>query len=133
MKTDIAHIAVKVENLESFSAGLLEAGFVLDSVKQHDEVGLRIAFLSGSGSSRMELLEVIDPSSPIAGDPLGLHHLCIAVPDIHRAHAEMSASPLYTVEGPVRQGARSLIYFFRMKGSEHTLYECAQQESGHDD
>ncbi len=130
MSPEIDHIAIKVSDIESFAEGLKAMGCSVDSVKQHDEVGMKIAFISGGDKGRMELLQVTDSASPLAGCPDGLHHIAMAVEDIEASHRMMSESPLYSVEGNVRQGAHSRIFFYRMKGQEHTLYECTEKETG---
>jgi len=99
----IDHIALKVANIEETSAAFQELGYPLVEVKQHDEVGMKIAFLGDRNTGRMELMEVSSPDSPIAGDPDGLHHLSVAVKDIEAAYEKMSASPRYKLEGSIRQ------------------------------
>ncbi|MDC7239384.1 MAG: VOC family protein [Spirochaetales bacterium] len=130
MNAEIDHIAIKVSDIETFASGLTAMGCTLDSVKQHDEVGMKIAFISGGDKGRMELLQVTDPDSPIAGCPDGLHHIALGVDDIEASHKMMSESPLYSVEGNVRQGAHSRIFFYRIIGQEHTLYECTEKSTG---
>lgn len=141
MSADIDHIAIKVADIDQFSKGLQALGYSVQSSGQYDEVGMRIAFLgagpSEAGASeekkgdspadRVELLEVIDPSSPIAADPEGLHHLAISVTDIEQRYQEMKDSLLYNVEGTIRQGAHSRIFFFRMAGTEQPLFECCEK------
>ncbi|MDC7231897.1 MAG: VOC family protein [Spirochaetales bacterium] len=131
MSADLDHIAVKVSDIESFSSALAGLGYTLESVKQHDEVGMKIAFMappSPSAAEKMELLEVTDPDSPISGDPEGLHHLAVSVPDIEESYRMMSEDPLYAVEGTIRQGAHTRIFFFRMTGQKEPLFECCEQK-----
>ena len=130
MSAEIDHIAIKVSNIDEFSAGLLNLGYSLQSSGFYDEVGMKIAFLGNDSpgkSNTMELLEVIDPSSPIADDPEGLHHLAISVIDIEGSYKMMKESSLYNVEGEIRQGAHCRIFFFRMAGSSQPLFECCEK------
>lgn len=133
MSAEIDHIAIKVSDIDEFTAGLAGLGYTLQSSGQYDEVGMKIAFLgtepseTSNASEKMELLEVTDPSSPIAADPDGLHHLAIAVNDIEASHQMMKQNPLYDVEGDIRQGAHCKIFFFRMKGTKHPLFECCEK------
>lgn len=130
MSAEIDHIAIKVSDIEEFSAGLKGLGYSLQSSGQYDEVGMKIAFLgskTGSHSETMELLEVIDPSSPIAADPDGLHHLAISVNNIEESYKMMKNSSLYNVEGEIRQGAHCRIFFFRMAGTAQPLFECCEK------
>ena len=133
MSAEIDHIAIKVSDIEEFSAGLINLGYTLQSSGQYDEVGMKIAFLgaeSSGKSEKMELLEVTDPTSPIASDPDGLHHLAVSVSDIEASYEMMSRSPLYSVEGTIRQGAHCRIFFFRMAGTEQPLFECCEETVG---
>lgn len=130
MSAEIDHIAIKVSDIEEFSAGLKGLGYSIQSSGLYDEVGMKIAFLgseSACRSDKMELLEVIDPSSPIAADPDGLHHLAISVTDIEESYKMMKNSSLYNVEGEIRQGAHCRIFFFRMAGTTNTLFECCEK------
>jgi Glyoxalase/Bleomycin resistance protein/Dioxygenase superfamily len=130
MSAEFDHIAIKVSDIEEFSAGLKGLGYSLQSSGLYDEVGMKIAFLgseSAGKSDKMELLEVIDPSSPIAADPDGLHHLAISVIDIEGSYKMMKNSSLYSVEGEIRQGAHCRIFFFRMAGSAQPLFECCEK------
>ena len=135
MSAEIDHIGIKVSDIEEFSAGLMALGYTLQSSGQYDEVGMKIAFLgteSSGKSQKMELLEVTDPTSPIAADPDGLHHLALSVSDIEARHEMMSQSPLYSVEGNIRDGAHSRIFFFKMAGTEQPLFECCEEAIGLD-
>jgi hypothetical protein len=122
---DIDHIAIKVGSIDRFSKAFGELEYPVESVRQHDEVGMKIAFLGG-GSSKLELLEVLDPSSPAAGSPLGLHHVGMKVKDIQTVYRNMSESDDFVVDGPIRKGAHSRIFFFRISGDEETLFECVE-------
>lgn len=132
MNADIDHIGIKVSNIEEFSAGMTGLGYSIESSGQYDEVGMKIAFLQSESSGiseKVELLEVTDPSSPIAADPEGLHHLAMSVSDIKESYKMMKQSPLYNVEGEIRQGAHCRIFFFRMAGTTQPLFECCEKDN----
>lgn len=122
---DIDHVAIKVKSIDSCRHAFKELGFPMISVKRHDEVGMKIGFF-GEGNSKLELMEVIDSGSPITGDPLGIHHVGMKVDDIEASFAAMNDSPLFSVEGNIRHGAHSRIFFFRLTGDPSTLYECVE-------
>lgn len=127
MKHAIDHIAIKVTDIEAYCDALQQTGLAPVDVKQYDAVEMRIAFL-GEGPSRVELLQPTAPSSPIANDPPGLHHIGIRVPDIEAAYRRMTESPQYQVTGGIRQGAHARIFFFRITGQDETLFECVEAE-----
>ena len=125
MIKNLEHIAIKVTDLSSVCRALENLGLPCNSIEQYDEVGMRIAFL-GDRETRMELLEVIDPGSPIVNDKPGLHHLGIKVKNIEEIYNKMKESDLYEVQGNIRQGAHSRIFFFKIKGQEEVLFECVE-------
>jgi len=130
MNLVVDHIAIKVDDIEKVSRAFEELGYQFQGKTRYEEVAMDIAFL-GEGSGKLELLEPFDSSSPIYTDSDGLHHVAVKVGDIEKTHTEMSGSDYFKVEGPVRQGAHSRIFFFRIAGEEATLYECV--ESGRSD
>ena len=125
MIPDIDHIAVKVKSIETCRDAFKELGYPMISVKQHDEVGMKIGFF-GEGSSKLELMEVVDASSPIAGHPEGIHHIGMKVEDIEASYLRMKENTQFSLEGEIRQGAHSRIFFFRIAGDSSTLYECVE-------
>jgi methylmalonyl-CoA epimerase len=124
----IDHIGIKVTDLPAVCRAFEEMGVPCNHIEQYDEVGMRIAFL-GDRESRLELLEVTDPSSPIVDDKPGLHHLGLAVKDIEETYSTMKQSNRFTVQGNIRQGAHSRIFFFKIAGQEDVLYECVELQA----
>lgn len=124
----IDHIGIKVTDLQDVCRSFEEMGVPCNHIEQYDEVGMRIAFL-GDRESRLELLEVTDPSSPIVDDNSGLHHLGLAVKDIEETYSRMKQSDRFTVLGNIRQGAHSRIFFFKIAGQENVLFECVEQQT----
>jgi methylmalonyl-CoA epimerase len=125
MIKNLDHIAVKVTDLSSVCRAFENLGLPCKSIEQYDEVGMRIAFL-GDRETRMELLEVTDPGSPIVNDKPGLHHLGVKVKNIEEIYNKMKESDLYEVQGNIRQGAHSRIFFFKIKGQDEVLFECVE-------
>jgi methylmalonyl-CoA/ethylmalonyl-CoA epimerase len=125
MIKNIDHIAIKVSNLNDVNMALENLGLPCKRIEQFDEVGMRIAFLD-AGETAVELLEVTDPSSPIANDKTGLHHLGIKIKNIEETFDMMKKSDKYRVQGEIRQGAHSRIFFFRIAGQEDILFECVE-------
>ncbi|MCK5059163.1 MAG: VOC family protein [Candidatus Aminicenantes bacterium] len=130
MKNKIDHIAIKVSDLTEVSQALEQVGLFCKSIEQHDEVGMKIAFLGLSEEkTTIELLEVVDPSSPIVNEPTGLHHVGIRVENIEKIYDKMKKGDRYKLEGEIRQGAHSRIFFFRINGHEEILFECVSEQS----
>lgn len=125
MIEQLDHIAIKVANLKEVSSVLEDMGLPCTSIKQHDEVGMRIAFL-GNRETRLELLEVTANNSPIANDKSGLHHLGIKVKNIEEAFKKLKESDRCQVLGEIRQGVHSRIFFFKMIEQEEILFECVE-------
>jgi methylmalonyl-CoA/ethylmalonyl-CoA epimerase len=123
--TDLDHVGVKVADLSQAQQAIEALGGTCHGVKTYDEVGMRIAFLSIGGLS-LELLEPVSDASPIRGDAPGVHHLALATPDIEASHRRLSADDRYEVAGPIRQGAHSRIFFFRIKQCAGLLFECTE-------
>lgn len=125
MIKNLDHIAIKVTDLSRVSSALEKLGIPTTSIETFKEVGMRIAFL-GSQETNIELLEMTDQSSPIANEKPGLNHLALKVEDIEKIFREIKKSDLFTVEGEIRKGAHSRIFFFRIKGQEEILFECVE-------
>lgn len=125
MIKNIDHIAVKVTSLTQVCQALENLGITCKSVEEYDEVGMRIAFLD-CGETAIELLEVTNPSSPIAEDPPGLHHVGVKVKNIEETYEKMKNCAHYKLDGEIRRGAHSRIFFFKITGLQDTLFECVE-------
>jgi len=126
---DIDHVAIKVTEIEMVKGAFEELGYTFQGKTRYEEVAMDIAFL-GKGSGKLELLQPVDSSCPIVSDPDGMHHVALKVENIVNTHARMSESEYFIVQGPVRRGAHSQIFFFRIAGEESTLYECVESGPG---
>lgn len=126
---ELDHVAIKVSDLSSVCSVFEDLGLPCNTIEQHDNVGMRIAFL-GNREIRMELLEVTAETSPIANDKPGLHHLGLKVKDIQGLYKKMKESDFYHVQGDILQGTHSRIFFFKITGQEEILFECVEQELG---
>lgn len=120
------HIAIKVNGISRVCKALEELGLSCNSIEKFDEVGMRIAFLGPPSGAAIELLEVINKDSPIADEPSGLHHLGIKVENIEEIYDKMKKSDKYRLQGEIRNGAHSRIFFFRLSGQEEILFECVE-------
>ena len=123
---DIDHVALKVGDIDSISRSFQELGYSFQGKRRYDDVAMDIAFL-GDGPGKLELIQPVDASSPVFSDPDGLHHVAIAVDDIEDTYTRMLQSDNFKLQGDIRQGAHSRIFFFRIRSEESTLYECVEK------
>jgi len=122
---NISHIAIKVTDLALVSLALEDLGLVCQKVEKRDEVGMQIAWLKQTETT-VELMEATDSSSPIFNDPPGIHHLGLKVKNLDEIYQMMKNSDRYTIEGEIRQGIHSRIFFFRITGQQEILFECTE-------
>jgi methylmalonyl-CoA epimerase len=130
----IDHVAVVVRDLESalqFYRDLL--GIQPSRILDFPQDGVRIAFLplGGGDGSEFELLEPINPAGSVArflqqrGG--GLHHICLEVPDIERALAELRDAGARVLDDSPRPTAEGRGIFLHPKGTGGVLLELVQR------
>jgi methylmalonyl-CoA epimerase len=130
----IDHVAVVVRSIEA------ALGFYRDTlgvqpteISDFPSEGIKIAFLplGGPGGSSIELIEPTDPGSGGArylerhGE--GLHHLCLEVPDIESALAELRAEGAAVLDETPRKTAEGRGIFLHPKGTGGVLLELVQR------
>ena len=123
----IDHIAIKVDDLLQVSSALEALGLPAPKTKQFDEVGMKIAFMK-VGEIYLELLKVTDDNSPIVNDPSGIHHIGIKTQDIEATYEKMASSEQFELQGKIRKGAHTRIFFFKLTGNEKILFECVEDK-----
>ena len=105
----IDHVGIAVNSLREagarWSAILGEPPSGEETVSSE---GIRAVFL-GAGPGRVELLEPLTSTSPIARflerrGP-GIHHVCVRVPDLEAAVARAEAAGAEVIPPPLRTGA----------------------------
>jgi len=130
-KATIAHIGVAVKNLdEQIRLWRDELGLRFEGT---DEVpGVKIAFFPlGEGS--VEFVQSTDPESGLAKfvekTGGGMHHLCIKVPDIRAALAELKGKGVKLIDQEPRSGAHGhLVAFVHPKSTGGVLLELLQEK-----
>lgn len=92
--------------------------------------GVRVAFF-GRGGGRVELLEPIDPDSPVGrfierrGE--GIHHVCLAVEDLDEAVDRAREAGLEPLDPGVRRGAGGhRVAFFHPRDTGGVLVELSE-------
>lgn len=130
-KATISHIGIAVKNLdEQIRIWRDELGL---HFKGTDEVpGVKIAFFPlGEGS--VEFVQSTDPESGLAKfvekTGGGMHHLCIKVPDIRAALAELKGKGAKLIDQEPRAGAHGhLVAFVHPKSTGGVLLELLQEK-----
>ncbi len=130
----IDHVAVVVSDLDTalrFYRDLL--GIMPSRVLDFPQEGVRIAFLplGGANGSEIELLEPMNHEGSVArfleqrGG--GLHHICLEVPDIDRALAELLSAGAQALDETPRPTAEGRGIFLHPKGTGGVLLELVQR------
>ena len=103
----IDHLGVAVPSLSEALEAWEALGFSVQDTHDVPSEKVRAAFLP-LGESQLELLEPTDAASVIARfleKRSGLHHLCVLVPDLEAALAEMKARGVELIDETPRTGA----------------------------
>ena len=134
MLKKIEHIGVAVQNIEK-SIPLFRdlLGIPLEKVYESDSIKTKIAFFP-LGDSTIELIEAMDPSSPVAkfiqkrGE--GIHHICFGVENVEEAlrHFEAQGIELLNKQ-PRRTENGDLIAFLNPKSTNGVLIELVEMEA----
>jgi methylmalonyl-CoA epimerase len=130
----IDHIAVVVESLDAALRFYRDTlGIHPSRVIDFPREGVKIAFLplGGPAGSEIELLEPTDPNTGVGrflqkrGE--GMHHICLEVPDIDRALAELQAAGAELLDTSPRPTAEGRGIFLHPKGTHGVLLELIQR------
>lgn len=134
MLKKIEHIGVAVQDIEK-SIPLFRdiLGIPLEKVYESDTIKTKIAFFP-LGDSTIELIEAMDPSSPVAkfiqkrGE--GIHHICFGVENIEAALRYFEAKGIELLnKQPRRTENGDLIAFLNPKSTNGILIELVEMEA----
>jgi len=130
-KPVLDHIGIAVGSIDSGLAIYRALGIEVEGVEEVEDQKARVAFLP-VGDSRIELLEPTDDASPIARHlerrGAGLHHICLRVPDIRAAMAQLSEEGYRLLSEEPLQGAHDcLVCFVHPKFAGGVLIEISQR------
>jgi methylmalonyl-CoA/ethylmalonyl-CoA epimerase len=125
------HIGIAVESIDSGLAIYRALGVEVEGIEEVEDQKVRVAFLP-VGDARIELLEPTDESSPIARHlerrGAGLHHICLRVPDIRAAMAQLSGEGYRLLSAEPVHGAHGcLVSFIHPKSAGGVLIEISQK------
>ncbi len=126
------HIGVAVRSIAEGARLYRAIGLELTGVEEVREQGVRVGFIP-LGGPRLELLEPLDDASPIARHLQrrgpGLHHVCIAVPDVRAAMERLRASGYELLSDEPQPGAHgSQVCFLHPRAAHGVLIELAQPD-----
>jgi methylmalonyl-CoA/ethylmalonyl-CoA epimerase len=124
------HIGIAVESLAAGRAFYEALGLQASGEEEVEAQGVRVAFLP-VGDARLELLEPITESSPIARHLArrgpGMHHLCLRVADIREAMRRLAAAGCELLSAEPQPGAHGcLVCFVHPRSSGGVLIELSQ-------
>jgi methylmalonyl-CoA/ethylmalonyl-CoA epimerase len=134
MLKKIEHIGVAVQNIEK-SIPLFRdiLGIPLEKVYESDAIKTKVAFFP-LGDSTIELIEAMDPSSPVAkfiqkrGE--GIHHICFGVENVEAALRHFEAQGIELLNRtPRRTENGDLIAFLNPKSTNGVLIELVEIEA----
>lgn len=135
MKVRLDHVGIAVADAAAATAFYLDRlGLQVAHVEYVASQQVRAHFLP-AGECLLELLEAAAPASPIAKfldkrGP-GLHHVALAVDDIHGALAELKAAGVRLIDDSPRPGAEgALVAFLHPSAAEGVLVELKQPAPG---
>jgi methylmalonyl-CoA epimerase len=132
----IDHVAIVVRSLDDALAFYRDMlGIVPSQVIDFPREGVKIAFLplGGPNGSEIELLEPQGADTGVArfletrGG--GLHHICLEVPDIEQAIADLRASGAMLLDESPRPTAEGRGVFLHPKGAQGVLLELVQRSA----
>jgi GTPase len=129
--TSIDHLGIAVKSLEDGVRAYEALGFRVESTHEVPTEKVRAAFLP-VGESHLELLEPTDPGSVIARfleKRSGLHHVCIAVPDIQAALDALKARGVALLDEKPRTGAGGCkVAFIHPRSAAGVLLELVERK-----
>lgn len=133
MISNIDHIAIAVHNLQDALERFRVLTGVADEQIRIEEVPsekVRVAFIH-VGCSKIELLEPLDTSSPIArflekrGE--GLHHIALETEDLEAEITRTANEDLRPLFPPSEGASKKKIVFFNPKDTSKVLIEFVQK------
>ena len=129
--TYIDHLGIAVKDLEEGVRAYEALGFHVDATHDVPTEKVRTAFLP-VGESHLELLEPTEAGSVIARfleKRSGLHHVCVAVPDIQAALDALKAKGVALLDEKPRIGAGGRkVAFIHPRSAAGVLLELVERK-----
>jgi len=128
---NIDHLGIAVASLEEGVRAYEALGFAVEATHDVPTEKVKTAFLP-VGESHLELLEPTEPGSVIARfleKRSGLHHVCIAVPDIQAALDELRGRGIALLDEKPRLGAGGRkVAFIHPRSAAGVLLELVERK-----
>ncbi|AMM93781.1 methylmalonyl-CoA epimerase [Peribacillus simplex] len=132
MIKNIDHIGIAVKSLDETLPLYTETlNLELEGIETVESQGVKVAFIL-AGNTRLELLEALSPSSPIAkfidkrGE--GIHHVALGVDRIEDRIKEIKESGLRMIDDSSRKGAHKAdVAFVHPKSTAGVLFELCER------
>jgi methylmalonyl-CoA/ethylmalonyl-CoA epimerase len=130
----IHHIAVAVSDLDE-AESIYRDGFGLDWKGREEVSGQKVTVsIFEIGGSRIELVCPAAEDSPVAGflekRGNGLHHICIEVPDLNAALADLKNKGIHLLnETPVAGAGGTRVAFVHPRSAAGVLIELVEKSA----
>lgn len=129
----VDHIGIAVRSLDEVIPYYTNTlGCPLMKIEEVESQKVRVAFID-AGNIKLELLEPMDPSSPIhkflekRGE--GIHHIAFGVENIEKRMAELKKDGVQLLNEEPKNGAGgALVAFLHPKSSNGVLYELCEKQ-----
>ena len=131
MKID--HIGIATKSIQEGLAVWKDAlGLEVDSIEEVEDQGVKVCMLA-VGDTHVELLEPLGPETSVgkflARRGPGIHHIAIAVADIHASLAELKNKGARLIDESPRVGAGGcLVAFIHPSSVNGVLLELVQHQ-----
>ena len=126
----IDHVGIAVQSIAEARKTYEALGLHVEEIEEVPHEGVRVALIP-CGESRIELLEPMDASSPVAKflekrGP-GVHHLCLASDDVRGDDARLRQSGFQVLRPePTRGAGGCWVQFVHPKSTGGVLIELSQ-------
>lgn len=114
------HIGIACRDIDKTVQFYLQQGYAATPAVEDSLQHVRISFLEKDGAPRLELLEPIDDSSPVArtlaATGVSPYHICYEVQNLEEAIASLRQQRFLLVNGPVpacAMGNRRIAFLFQ--------------------
>lgn len=125
------HIGIAVSSIEEGRKFYEAMGFRESATEEVPSEKVRVVMFELANSSRLELLEPLDETSPIAKflekRKPGIHHICLRVDDIHSVLQDLKEKNVRLIDEHPKPGAHNCqVAFVHPSATGGVLLELSQ-------